>query len=122
MCVKVNGATFDVNQHCPITDISITNKDFGYEIKRNGNFFIVGLEANFAPSCINPEFLPEKPSKTNYPLTQQYNTGCDNYGSFSKQSTIIYSSFYGCLDYAKTLEANNQKITMDNAPYFFDYI
>lgn len=68
VCVKVNGA-FNINEHCPVTDISITNKDFSYEIKRDGNFYLVNLEADFAPLCVNPEVLPEKPSKTNYPLS-----------------------------------------------------
>jgi len=49
VCVKVEGAVFNMNRHCPITDITIIDAIFNNEIKRNGNFFIVNFETGFGP-------------------------------------------------------------------------
>ena len=89
---KVCAKGANPNIVCPYTSLkkTNTNANFFNDKKVEGLIngadkqFVIGMRGGFARSCKNPDYLDEKPSKTDYPLYGIRNSGCDEYGSYAK--------------------------------------
>lgn len=81
--------------------------------------FVIGLRGGFTVPCKNPDFLGERPSKTDYPLLGIQYTGCDEYGTYDNDQAPVRVSG---LKYKDLLENNDIKNTVHESPYFYEYI
>ena len=92
ICIKGTEIT---ENDCPITKLAKTSGDTSgnywnnknLDVKRNDITleYVIGLRTGFNLPCKNPDYLDEKPSKTDYALLGMMNSGCDEYGTYTKE-------------------------------------
>ena len=80
---------------------------------------MIGLRGGFTVPCKNPDFLGERPSKTDYALLGIQYTGCDEYGTYEDTQAPVRVSD---LTYKDLLAKNKIENGVHASPYFYSYI